>query len=61
MIAERPRLGRLRPDIDEQVRSFVHKAHIIYYEPHVNGVLILRVLHGAQDPVRHFPDMPERG
>ena len=54
-IGDNPLIGQMRPEIDDQTRSFVHQSHIVYYEIHDNFVLILRILHGRQDPLRHLP------
>lgn len=53
-IAEHPAFGRHRQDIESGTRAIIHKSHVIYYIVDDNGVLILRVLHGAQDPARQF-------
>ena len=56
LIGERPEIGVYRPDIDEWTRSFPHKSHVIFYEARERGIFVLRILHAAQDPARHFPD-----
>jgi toxin ParE1/3/4 len=48
LLAEQPRLGRLRPEFGAGVRSFTVENHVIYYR-HDGGVLIARVLHGRRD------------
>ena len=48
LLAEQPRMGRLRPEFGEGVRSFPVENHVIYYR-HENEVLIARVLHGKRD------------
>ncbi len=48
LLAEQPRMGRLRPEFDEGVRSFTAENHVIYYR-HESEVLIARVLHGRRD------------
>ena len=48
LLAEQPRMGRLRPEFGEGVRSFAVDSHVIYYR-HENEVLIARVLHGKRD------------
>lgn len=54
LMAGRPDIGRARPDIDPLTRSFPHESHIIYYETRQDGIFVLRILHGAQDPARHM-------
>ena len=48
LLAEQPRMGRLRPEFGEGVRSFAVENHVIYYR-HESEVLIARVLHGRRD------------
>ena len=48
LLAEQPRMGRLRPEFGSGVRSLAVENHIIYYR-HDGDVLIARVLHGRRD------------
>ena len=48
LLAEQPRMGRLRQEFGEGVRSFTVENHVIYYR-HESEVLIARVLHGRRD------------
>lgn len=48
LLAEQPRMGRLRPEFAPGVRSFAVENHVIYYR-HDGDVLIARVLHGRRD------------
>jgi toxin ParE1/3/4 len=48
LLAEQPRMGRLRPEFGEGVRSFVVESYAIYYR-HEGKVLIARILHGRRD------------
>ncbi len=48
LLAEQPRMGRLRPEFGEGVRSFTVENHVIYYR-HADDVFIARVLHGRRD------------
>jgi toxin ParE1/3/4 len=48
LLAEQPRMGRLRPEFGAGVRSFTVENHVIYYR-HDGEVLIARVLHGRRD------------
>src|SRR5437762_4812634 len=48
LLAEQPRMGRLRPEFGEGVRSFTVETHVIYYR-HADDVLVARVLHGRRD------------
>lgn len=48
LLAEQPRIGRLRPEFGADVRSFAVENHVIYSR-HEGDVLIARVLHGSRD------------
>ena len=48
LLAEQPRMGRLRPEFGDGVRSLSVENHVIYYR-HERQVLIARVLHGRRD------------
>ena len=48
LLAQQPRMGRLRPEFGAGVRSFTVENHVIYYQ-HDGDVLIARVLHGRRD------------
>ncbi len=47
-LAQQPRMGRIRPEFGEGVRSLVVASHVIYYRCE-GDVLIARVLHGRRD------------
>jgi toxin ParE1/3/4 len=50
MIAERPLLGRARPELGDDVRSVLSGSHLVLYRPNDrSGASILRVIHQAQD------------
>ncbi|HVY85613.1 MAG TPA: type II toxin-antitoxin system RelE/ParE family toxin [Caulobacterales bacterium] len=49
LLAEQPLLGRRRPDLRQDLRSFPARPHVIFYLPLVDGVQIVRILHGARD------------
>lgn len=44
-----PGIGRRRDELRAGMRSFPAGKHIIYYRESRDGILILRVLHGARD------------
>ncbi|MGH9896909.1 MAG: type II toxin-antitoxin system RelE/ParE family toxin [bacterium] len=48
LLAEQPRMGRLRPEFGAGVRSFTVENHVIYYR-YDEDVVIARVLHGRRD------------
>ena len=50
LLGAHPELGRVRTEITPPVRVHPHRAHIIIYETDgVDGVIILRVRHAAED------------
>ena len=55
LLAEQPRMGRLRPEFGVGVRSFTVENHVIYYR-HEGDVLIARVLHGRRDQAAAWSD-----
>jgi|SRR5579864_8936692 toxin ParE1/3/4 len=48
-LARRPNLGRARPELSKDLRSFAVGRYVIFYLPLSNGIEIVRVLHGARD------------
>jgi toxin ParE1/3/4 len=48
LLAEQPRIGRLRPEFGEGVRSFAVESYVIDYRDE-GDVLIARILHGRRD------------
>ena len=62
VLAEHPELGRLRrfpENSPADLRSFViteFPNYVIFYRPHVEGVEIVRVIHGARNVERLFGD-----
>ena len=53
-LAAMPESGPFRPEIGPGIRSFVHRAHVIYYRAERDLVEIVRVLHTAQDQKAQF-------
>lgn len=48
-LADNPLMGRARPELGADLRSFPAGDYIIFYRPIENGVGIVRVLHGSRD------------
>lgn len=44
-----PELGRLRPDLPGQLRSWPVGAYLVFYRPTEAGIVVIRILHGARD------------
>ena len=49
LLALQPMMGRRRPEIGLDVRSFPHGDYLVFYRPESHGVGIARVVHGARD------------
>lgn len=54
LIAQNSKLGHTQDPIRLGLRAFEHKSHTVYYIETDQGILIVRVLHERQDPVRHL-------
>ncbi len=57
LLANHPEMGRARPELAEDLRSFpTSSPYIIFYQPEENGLLLVRVLHHARDiDEEYFP------
>ena len=53
-LAANPFLGRERPDLTPDLRSFPVTGYLIYYYPTETGILIYRIAHGSMDARRLF-------
>ena len=42
-------MGRSRPELASDLRSFPAARHVIFYLPTADGIVIARVLHEARD------------
>jgi toxin ParE1/3/4 len=49
MLARRSELGRDRPELLANLRSFPVGNYVIFYLPRPRGIQVIRVLHGARD------------
>lgn len=47
-LARHPEMGRRRSELAPLLRSFAVRPFVIFYRPN-DGILIVRVLHGARD------------
>lgn len=57
MLAEHPLMGRQRTELGLNVRFWpTATSYNLYYLPHPEGIVILRVLHQARDA--QSPDLP---
>ena len=55
-LAAAPGIGRLRPEIEDGVRSFKALQHIVFYRQEPDGVEVVRVLHPSRDIEAQFSD-----
>ena len=49
LLATMPYMGRDRTDLAPNLRSFPVGDYIIFYRPAAEGIMVIRVLHGARD------------
>lgn len=56
LIAEHPHVGRARPELARNLRSFPVGRYLIFYRPMRDAVEIVRVLHGARNVHAIFTD-----
>ncbi|MDM0022752.1 type II toxin-antitoxin system RelE/ParE family toxin [Variovorax saccharolyticus] len=53
-IASSPQAYRPRQELAEGLRSCAHGRYVIYFQSHDDVLLIVRILHGAQDIQAQF-------
>lgn len=53
-LTEQPLIGIERPELLPGARSLAIESHTLFYRVATDTVEIIRVLHGRQDPLRHF-------
>ncbi len=58
-LADAPGMGRARPDLLPNLRSFPLGSYLLFYRPSGNGIEIVRVLHGARDIPALFAAAPD--
>lgn len=57
VLARHPGMGRLRPELAENLRSWNVHRFVVFYLQTVGGIEIARVLHAAMDiGLKHFSD-----
>jgi toxin ParE1/3/4 len=49
MLAANPEAGRIREELSPGLRSVPRGNYVIFYRPSADGVVVVRVLHGARD------------
>jgi len=53
-LLDNPELGRRRDEIRENLRSFNHEAHVVFYRILKGHIRIVRVLYGSCDLPKYF-------
>lgn len=53
-LARRPNIGRERPELLAGLRSIPVGRYVVFYIPHLRGIEVVRVLHGARDLTPFF-------
>jgi toxin ParE1/3/4 len=56
VLAAQPLMGRERKELGKGIRSLAMAPYVIFYEALPDGVIIVRVLHGARDVEAQFGD-----
>lgn len=49
-----PLAGRERPEVSKGLRSFSHGDYVILYRPRLDGIAVVRIIHGKRDIQRLF-------
>ena len=53
-LTENPKIGKSRPEIRSNLRSFTKGSHTIYYRVFSSKIRIIRILHVNRDVTQHF-------
>jgi toxin ParE1/3/4 len=56
LLARQPELGERRDDLDRNIRAFIIRPYVIFYEPSAGGIHVARIIHGARDFPSLFPN-----
>jgi toxin ParE1/3/4 len=49
VLADNPRMGRARPELQDTLRSFPVTPYLIFYKVQHKSLLIVNIIHGARD------------
>lgn len=55
-IAATPHAYTARPELGPEIRCCVHQRYLIFFQPTITEVLIVRVLHGSRDLIQLFSE-----
>lgn len=53
-LAEHPQMGRIRPELGNDLRSFVEGQHVLFYRVVADYLEVARVLHRSMDVQSQF-------
>lgn len=59
LISRNPEIGRFRPEIRMDLRSFPVGSYVLLYRIESEGIYIVRVIHGARDLPNHVQGVNE--
>jgi Plasmid stabilization system protein len=54
LAAEHPSFGANYEFVKSDLRRYKCVSHAFYYRENLDGILVLRILHGRMDPSRHL-------
>ena len=49
LLATMPEMGRLRPELIPEIRSWAVGDYVLFYQAVNDGIVVVRVLHGTRD------------
>lgn len=50
LAAEHPKMGTARPELSVTARVLIEGRYIVIYEPQLEGILVVAIVHGMRDP-----------
>lgn len=53
-IANTPSIGKIRPELSKNAKSFPAQRHIVFYWKSEEGIEVARILHQRMDPLAAF-------
>ncbi len=58
LLGKHQRLGRARPELRPELRSWAHRSYVVLYRVVESRVEIIRVIHGSRDLVTVLNEKP---
>lgn len=49
LLAQHPLMGRPRPELADNLRSFAVGGYLVFYQPTTDGIAVARVIYGGRD------------